>query len=133
MDRAGDVVTSLMDCKYGTPLRTMSSCVSKPRLVTLPRFGPKDRDSAVRFSSNTASSNCPLFDGGRYWLSVLAYGRKMVLNPRPTHLPVNAASGPRGADVVLIGQISRSRLTSPVKELPGIACAVTDSSVSVIL
>src|SRR5260370_32767042 len=94
----------------------------------LPRVGGKDRVSEVRFSSSTAS----LIPDVKHPASALPNGRKMVLNPRPIQLPVNAASGPRVAGVALTGHAVRSCLTSLIEKLTGEASAVTSPLVSTI-
>src|SRR6266446_8717472 len=101
----------------------MSSCFSNPRLGMLPRFGAKDSVSEVRFSSSTASAAVP---------SSFAYGRKMVLKPLPIQLPVNAASGPRGAGVTQTGCTVGSSLTAPSEKLIGEESAVASALASVI-
>jgi hypothetical protein len=54
------------------------------------------------------------------------------LNPRPTQSPVNAASGPRGADVTLNAQNIGSCLNSQVEKLTNGASAEASPAVSFI-
>src|ERR1700680_2215690 len=92
-------VTSLIVCRYGTALRKMSPC-TMPRFGTEPRLFEKERDSTVRFSSRTLSCGGIGGMGNGVGVAVLL-GRKMVLKPLPSKLPLKSARGPRlGAEEV---------------------------------
>src|ERR1700712_2147040 len=85
-------LTSLMVCRYGTPLRKTSPC-SAPRFGTEPRLGENDRTSLVRLSSRMLSL---VFCGIGSGVGVMGlFGRKMVLKPWPCQSPTKSASGPR--------------------------------------
>src|ERR1035438_2374198 len=104
------VVISVMDCRYGTPLRKMSGCTS-PRLGTEPRGAEKDSVSAVRFSSRTLSLGGTGATGSGVGEPRL--GRKMVLKPWPVNVPVKAASGPKpGATAGLLRACRSEQHTS---------------------
>src|SRR6516225_3841286 len=55
MPVGGEVVTSLIVCRYGTPLRNISFCCPVPRFGTEPKLLEKERVSLVRLSSRTLS------------------------------------------------------------------------------
>src|SRR5271154_3997028 len=93
-----------------------------------PRGGPKDIVSDVRFSSSTASSGFPSGVFGSF-----AYGRKMVLKPLPVQLPVNAASGPRGAGAAKALATAGLCLTASIEKLAGAASTVARALASVIM
>jgi hypothetical protein len=97
----------------------------------LPRLGAKDIVSEVMFSSSTASLS-PSADGRHASAASRPNGRKMVLNPLPIQLPVNAVSGPRGAEFKLTGHAVRSGLTSLIENLAGEESAVASPLASVM-
>src|ERR1700690_2634696 len=85
------LVISLTVSRYETPLRKMSG-VTSPRFGTDPIGREKDSVWLVRFSSRRLS------DGPGETGSLVGEprsGRKMVLNPWPWNVPVNADSGPK--------------------------------------
>jgi hypothetical protein len=86
------MVTSLIACRYGTPLRKTSPW-TMPRLGTEPKAGENAKVSEVRFSSRTLS--LPETGTGNGVGVTGLSGRKIVLKPLPAHLPANAASAPR--------------------------------------
>ena len=74
------LVTSLMACTYGTPLRKISFCPADPRLGMLPRELENDSVSVVRLSSRTLSE---LTGMGNFVPLELLFGRNIELKPFP--------------------------------------------------
>lgn len=102
-----------MVCTYGTPLRKMSPCANNPRLGTLPRASAKFSVSAVRLSSRTLSlaPTVGLF-GNIVGVAELC-GRKIVLKPFPTKVPLKLSNTSSGGAGVTEGVLERSLLVTP--------------------
>jgi hypothetical protein len=113
------LVTSLMACTYGIPLRKMSFCFSSPRLGTLPREGENERVSVVRLSSRTFSLGGVGGAGATGLGNVVVVGGpllglKIRLKPVPAKFPLKFAKTPReaAAEGGLLGMGLGSNLSS---------------------
>jgi len=93
------VVTSLITCRYGTPLRKASAWVAEPRLGTEPKLLENVKVSEVRFSSSRLSPGGRGIGNFIELADFVLSGRKIVLKPPPFHVPTKLASGPRGGTV----------------------------------
>ena len=107
------LVTSLMVCTYGTPLRKMSPCANNPRLGTLPRAPAKASVSLVRLSSRTLSvAPCVGLFGNMVGVAELC-GRKIVFNPFPANVPWKLFNTSSAGAGVVEGCFERSLLVAP--------------------
>lgn len=97
------LVTSLIVCTYGTPLRKMSFCFSRPRLGTFPRDGENVSVSVVKLSSRTFSLG-GVGAGGEMGLGKVVVvggpllGRKIRLKPVPAKVPLKFDKTPKGGE-----------------------------------
>lgn len=87
------LVTSLIDWTYGTPLRKISFCFSRPRLGTVPMGVENARVSVVKFISRTFSLGgvgAAGVMGFGNWVVVGGplFGRNIRLRPVPWKVPL---------------------------------------------